>query len=79
MLARRGARITENEFKGKGYAGVVGVTSEGWRVRENDFCHLVVPPSATADAGLGLPNNEARTPIVFLDSTDMKAVDNDCD
>ena len=55
-----GARVRHNDVAGVGYAGVVAKDSAHWRIHNNDFCDLVVPPGATADLGLGAPSQPGR-------------------
>jgi hypothetical protein len=73
-----GARVRHNEVAGVGYAGVVAKDSTHWRIHNNDFCDLVVPPGATADPDLGLPANQAGAPVVLLDSVDIRLTHNRC-
>ena len=73
-----GARVRHNEVAGEGYAGVVAVDSARWRIHNNDFCDLVVPPGATADPSLELPANQAGTPVVLVDSVDIRLTHNRC-
>ena len=73
------ARIVDNDFSGEGYGAVVAVMSTRWRIRNNDFCDLVIPPSALPPVDdLMLPPNEAQTPIVTVNSVDIRATNNDC-
>ena len=64
-----GARIVDNDFSGEGRAGVLATTSARWRIRNNDFCDLFIPPS---------PGNEAQAPVVIVNSVDIRATNNDC-
>ena len=73
-----GARIVDNDFSGEGYGGVVAATSARWRVHDNDFCDLFIPPSAPSPPELGLPSNETQVPVVVLDSVDIRVTDNHC-
>jgi hypothetical protein len=74
-----GARIVDNDFSGDGYGAVVAVASAHWRIRNNDFCGLDIPPSAPPPVpDLMLPPNEAQTPIVTVNSVDIKRTDNQC-
>jgi hypothetical protein len=74
-----GARIVDNHFAGKGYGAVVAATSTRWRIRNNDFCDLFIPPSAPPPVDdLILPPNDAQTPIVTVNSVDIRATNNDC-
>jgi hypothetical protein len=73
-----GARLRDNEVAGEGYAGVVARDSARWRIHNNDFCDLVVPPGATADRDLELPVNEAGAAVVLLDSVDIRLAHNRC-
>jgi hypothetical protein len=74
-----GARIVDNDFSGEGYGAVVAVMSTRWRIRNNDFCDLLIPPSALPPVDdLMLAPNEAQTPIVTLNSVDIRATNNDC-
>ncbi len=76
--AVEGARIVGNSFSGEGYAGVVALGSAAVEIHGNDFCELVVPPSAEASPELGLPTNESEAPIVLLDSIDNRVSGNGC-
>ena len=71
-----GARIVDDDFSGRAYAGVAGVTSTAGGIHGNDFCNLTIPPSA--ESALGFPPNEALEPIVFFDSEDARIDNNDC-
>jgi hypothetical protein len=73
-----GARVRHNDVAGVGYAGVVAKDSAHWRVHDNNFCDLLVPPGATADPILDLPANEAGAPVVLLDSVDIRLTHNRC-
>jgi hypothetical protein len=73
-----GARFIGNAFNGKGYGAVVAVNSRRWLVKRNDFCNLLVPPSATASAFLGLPSGENGKPLVLFDSSLFSVVGNHC-
>jgi hypothetical protein len=55
---------------------VVAVDSAHWRIHNNDFCDLLVPPRAPS--ALGLPANEARAAVVLLDSVDIRLTHNGC-
>ena len=73
-----GARVRHNEVAGVGYAGVVAKDSARWRIHDNDFCDLVVPPGATADPDLDLPANEAGAAVVLVDSVGIRLTHNRC-
>jgi hypothetical protein len=77
-----GARLRHNDVAGEGYAGVVAKESADWRIENNDFCDLVVPPGATAnladDSDLDLPANTAGAALMLLDSVDIQLTDNSC-
>jgi hypothetical protein len=73
-----GARVRHNEVAGVGYAGVVAKDSARWRIHDNDFCDLVVPPGATADPDLDLPANEAGAAVVLVDSVGIRMTHNRC-
>lgn len=77
-----GARIIDNHFEGEGYGAVVAVSSSGWQIHGNDFCHLDIPQSAAAPPDLlvdrPLPVNESQAPVVLVDSVDIGATDNAC-
>ena len=73
-----GARVHRNKLAGEGYAGVVAKDSARWRIHDNDFCDLVVPPGATADPILELPANQAGAPVVLVDSVDIRLTHNRC-
>jgi hypothetical protein len=77
-----GARLRHNDFTGEGYAGVVAKDSAHWRIDNNDFCDLAVPPGATAnladEPGLNLPANTAGAAVLFLDSVDIRLTHNRC-
>ena len=73
-----GARVRHNEVAGVGYAGVVAKDSARWRIHDNDFCDLVVPPGATADPDLDLPANEAGAAVVLVDSVGIRMTHNHC-
>ena len=73
-----GARVHRNKLAGEGYAGVVAKDSAHWRIHNNDFCDLLVPPGATADPILELPANQAGAPVVLLDSVDIRLAHNRC-
>ena len=73
-----GARVRHNEVTGVGYAGVVAKDSARWRIHDNDFCDLVVPPGATADPDLDLPANEAGAAVVLVDSGGIRMTHNRC-
>jgi hypothetical protein len=49
-----------------------------WRIHNNDFCDLLVPPGATADPDLELPANQAGAAVVLLDSVGIKLAHNRC-
>lgn len=72
------ARLRHNDFTGEGYAGIVAKDSAHWRIDNNDFCDLVVPPGATAGPDLELPANEAGAAVVLLDSVDIRLTHNRC-
>ena len=72
-----GARVRHNDVAGVGYAGVVAKDSAHWRIHNNDFCDLVVPPGATADLE-GLPANQAGAAVVLVDSVDIRLTHNRC-
>ena len=55
-----GARIVDNDFSGEGYGGVVAATSARWRVHDNDFCDLFIPPSAPSPPELGCRRTRRR-------------------
>ena len=74
----QGARVSHNDVAGVGYAGVVAKDSAHWRIHNNDFCDLLVPPGATADPDLELPANQAGAAVVLLDSVDIKLAHNRC-
>lgn len=74
----QGARVRHNDVAGVGYAGVVAKDSAHWRIHNNDFCDLLVPPGATADPILELPANQAGAPVVLLDSVDIRLTHNRC-
>jgi hypothetical protein len=77
-----GARLRHNDFTGEGYAGVVAKDSADWRINNNDFCDLAVPPGATADLAddndLNLPANTAGAAVLLLDSVDIRLTHNRC-
>jgi hypothetical protein len=73
-----GARVRHNQVAGEGYAGVVAKESAHWRIHNNDFCELIVPPGATADPELELPANAAGAKVVVLDSVDIRLIHNRC-
>lgn len=74
------ARVIDNDFSGQGYGGVVAVSSAGWRIRNNDFCDLLIPPSAPPPPPpeVMLPANETQAPVVIHDSVDIRVDHNDC-
>ena len=78
-----GARLRHNDFRGEGYAGVVAKDSAHWRINNNDFCDLVVPPGATAAdlaayVEIELPANKAGAAVLLLDSVDIQMTHNRC-
>jgi hypothetical protein len=73
-----GARVRHNDIGGVGYAGVVAKDSAHWRIHNNNFCDLLVPPGATAHPDLGLPANQAGAPVVLVDSVDIQLTHNRC-
>jgi hypothetical protein len=80
-----GAKVLDNDFGGQGYGAVVATSSEGWQIHGNDFCDLLIPPSATAPVDsdvfgpdIRFPENDAQSPVVLIDSVDMRVTDNEC-
>lgn len=70
------AKIAENTFTGVGYAGIVTIASTGWRIDDNDFCALFVPPNAPS-AG-GTPPNADQAPIASIFSSGLRVTGSEC-
>lgn len=70
------AKIADNIFTGVGYAAIVGLASTGWRIDDNDFCGLFVPPNAPS--AFGLPPNADQAPIASIFSSGFRVTESDC-